>query len=153
MSDFLFIADEYPSQSISNGLCSPNNPKQNSTYHKFSPDNHCIVIENNNFNNNECFTLNEQNSSQDIAEVSEKEAGENNAESSTNITIREKSFDDVFNEILLWPEKQIIKRKRKAVEHLPAVITSDKWMEIMLAKKKEKENKEEEKKVNKEKKD
>ena len=121
---------------MSNGLCSPNNPKQNSTYHEYSPDNHCIVIENNNLNNNECFTLNEQNSSQDIVEVSEKEAGENNAESPTNITIREKSFDDVFNEILLWPEKQIIKRKRKAVEHLPAVITSDKWMEIMLAKKK-----------------
>ncbi|XP_057336260.1 uncharacterized protein LOC130674846 [Microplitis mediator] len=73
-----------------------------------------------------------------------------NVSNPNTVTMRRKSVDEVINEIVMWPKskKQSSKRKR-AVEHLPSVITADKWIEIMEAKEKEKNDKEEEKKIKK----
>lgn len=71
-----------------------------------------------------------------------------NVSNSNTITMRRKSLDEVMDEIVMWPKKQPSKRKR-AVEHLPSVITADKWIKIMEAKEKEKNDKEEEKKLKK----
>lgn len=64
---------------------------------------------------------------------------------------RPNSVDDVLKEILVWPKKQVSnKRKRQvAADHLPSVITSEKWLEIMAAKENEKQAKEEEKEIKK----
>ncbi|KAH0561541.1 hypothetical protein KQX54_017542 [Cotesia glomerata] len=89
-----------------------------------------------------------------IIEVTEPDAVSSviteNVSNPNTITMRRKSLDEVINEIVMWPKskKQSSKRKR-AVEHLPSVITADKWIEIMEAKEKEKNDKEEEKKIKK----
>lgn len=64
------------------------------------------------------------------------------------ITMRRKSLDEVIDEICMWPKKKTTTRKRK-VEHLPSVITADKWIEIMEAKKNEKSAEEERKRLKK----
>ncbi|KAG5888151.1 hypothetical protein JTB14_035133 [Gonioctena quinquepunctata] len=48
-----------------------------------------------------------------------------NVSNSNTMTMRRKASDGVINQIVMWPEKQPSKRKR-AVEHLPSVITSGK---------------------------
>lgn len=87
-----------------------------------------------NLNSDEVITVNNKNTIQSSV-----------VPTSSTISIREKSMNQVFNEILKWPKKQTKQRKRK-VEHLPSVITADKWIEIMEAKEKDKE---EEKKIRK----
>lgn len=64
------------------------------------------------------------------------------------ITMRRKSVDEVIDEICMWPNKKTTTRKRK-VEHLPSVITSEKWIELMEAKENEKTAEEERKKLRK----
>lgn len=62
--------------------------------------------------------------------------------------MRRKSVDEVIDEICMWPNKKTTTRKRK-VEHLPSVITSEKWIELMEAKENEKTAEEERKKLRK----
>ena len=51
------------------------------------------------------------------------------------VTICEKSVADVLDTIIVWPEKQTTKEKRKqSVEHTPSVIMSDKQIKIMQTK-------------------
>ncbi|CAG5075846.1 Protein of unknown function [Cotesia congregata] len=71
-----------------------------------------------------------------------------NVSNSNTITMCRKSLDEVINQIVMWPKKQPSKRKR-AVKHLPSVITSNKWIEVMEAKENEKNEKEEERKLKK----
>ncbi|KAG5874307.1 hypothetical protein JTB14_019056 [Gonioctena quinquepunctata] len=71
-----------------------------------------------------------------------------NVSNSNTMTMRRKALDEVINQIFMWPKKQPSKRKR-AVEHLPPVITSEKWIEVMEAEENERNEKEEEKKLKK----
>lgn len=69
------------------------------------------------------------------------------ADKPANISIQRKSVQEVLNEILVYPSKQVTnnKRRRSADQHLAAVITSDKWVEMMQAQENEKNEKEEKK--------
>ncbi|KAG5887487.1 hypothetical protein JTB14_023673 [Gonioctena quinquepunctata] len=91
-------------------------------------------------------------SSSVIIEVIEPDAvstlSTENVSNSNTMTMRRKALDEVINQIVMWPKKQPSKRKR-AVEHLPSVITSEKWIEVMEAKENERNEKEEEKKLKK----
>ncbi|KAG5887629.1 hypothetical protein JTB14_036274 [Gonioctena quinquepunctata] len=69
-----------------------------------------------------------------------------NVSNSDTMTMCRKALDEVINQIVMWPKKQPSKRKR-AVEHLPSVITSEKWIEVMEAKENGRNEKEEEKKA------
>ncbi|KAL1493706.1 hypothetical protein ABEB36_009400 [Hypothenemus hampei] len=63
----------------------------------------------------------------------------------TNIVVKEQSADELINNLILWPKKKTFQKKRKAIEHLPSVVTSKEWLNIMEAKDKEKKDKEFEK--------
>lgn len=52
-----------------------------------------------------------------------------------------KSVSDVLKEIVHWP-KQPVRKSKRNVEHIPCVLTSDKWQEIQVAKEKENVEKE-----------
>lgn len=52
-----------------------------------------------------------------------------------------KSVTEVLQEVVYWPKQPVGKSKRK-VEEIPSVLTSDKWVEIHEAKRKEIEEKE-----------
>ncbi|KAG5899058.1 hypothetical protein JTB14_000081 [Gonioctena quinquepunctata] len=89
-------------------------------------------------------------SSSVIIEVIEPDAvstlSTENVSNSNTMTMRRKALGEVINQIVMWPKKQPSKRKR-AVEHLPSVITSEKWIEVMEAEENERNEKEEEKKL------
>ncbi|KAG5883067.1 hypothetical protein JTB14_009952 [Gonioctena quinquepunctata] len=84
-------------------------------------------------------------SSSVIIEVIEPDAvstlSTENVSNSNTMTMRRKALDEVINQIVMWPKKQTSKRKR-AVKHLPSVITSEKWIEVMEAKENERNEKE-----------
>jgi len=64
---------------------------------------------------------------------------------SSNIIVKTQSVDEVFNKLTLWSNKKTSQKKRKAMEHLPSVVTAQEWLEIMEAKDKDKKDKEIEK--------
>uniref|UniRef100_A0A336MFM0 CSON002321 protein n=1 Tax=Culicoides sonorensis TaxID=179676 RepID=A0A336MFM0_CULSO len=54
-------------------------------------------------------------------------------------TISPDPVSNTLKDILVWPKQPVSKSKR-AVHHLPSVITSDKWRELQSAKEEEKRN-------------
>ena len=55
-----------------------------------------------------------------------------------------RSISEILSDILVWPDPNISKNKRKR-EHLPSALTSEKWVEITQVKEQKKKLKEEEK--------